>query len=793
MPDGERAAQSRTRAAARAVTERATGILMERLGCPADVAREQLALLAAEAGTDPASVAADIAGERLPGGAGDQLPGPVARQSPKPAGEQPGKGSGERWPARAGEPQPEPAGELAGGAGGVPGGVPGRAGEPPGAARPSAGAGLSGGAGSSRAGRLPGVARSTGAARPPGLAGEARRATVRADAAGAAASDAASLAEALLAEALAAEGVTAVAIWALAPDGGIELAGEAGFGPREAAAWRRIPPGVPSLPLRAAADGTETWWPAGQPPGDGSFLIGAAAVARAVVPLWQAGRPVGALEACWPGAPADFPPAFRLQLPALAASCAQVLAAGLPVPDYAWPGPGAGGPGAANAGPGAGRSPGPDGGHGDSGNGRDGGRAAGTGDGPDGGLDDAGQGRARAASAPAGGAGPEAARDVERRAALLEAVQWLGNTGGWEEDLRTGAVYWTAGTFTLFGLPSAPAASGPVPLSALGPWVPPADLPAVESFRDRLLRRSEPATAAFRIVRADDGSVRQLRAFAEPVTGPDGEAAAIRGAYQDVSAAYHTQVAFSATREQLAGTEERARAERQLAVRLQQAITPEVSDLVEAAGIDVAARYRPAREEHLVGGDWYDVVLLPAGSVLLVVGDVAGHGIGAVTGMVALRNALRGLAVTGAGPAQLLAWLNVVALHLAGVMATAICAIYAPEARSLRWARAGHLPPLLVRDGIARAVSPPRGPLLGASPAATYEEATLALGCGDALLLFTDGLIERRGESLDDSLSQLARLASGHVTDVGQLASGLLERAGSDTSDDTCLVAISIR
>jgi serine phosphatase RsbU (regulator of sigma subunit)/PAS domain-containing protein len=612
----------RARSAARAITERATGILMERLGCLAEEAREQLSRLAAEAGTDPASVAADIAGERL------------------------------------------------------------------------------------------------GA-----LTGQARRAAARADVAMAVATDAAGLAEAVLAEGLSAEGAAAVAVWALAPDGGIELAGEAGFGPRAAARWRRIPPDVPSLPLRVVRADTEIWWPAGQPQGDGSFMIGQPGVARAVVPLSQAGVRVGALEACWPRALAEFPVAARSLLPALAPVCAQALTAGISTADYALPWA----------------------------------------------RQDTGE--------------------AERLAALLEAVQWLGNAGGWEEDLRTGQVYWTPATFALFGLPS----GQPVPLARLADRVPQGDVPAAELFAGRLLRRHEPATAAFRIIRGDDSSVRQLRAFAQPVSGPGGEVVAVRGAYQDISSQYHTQAAFSATREQLAGTEEHLRAEHQLAVRLQEAITPEVSRPVEAAGINVAARYRPASDDHLVGGDWYDAALLPDNNVLLVVGDVAGHGIGAVTGMVALRNCLRGLAVTGAGPDQLLTWLNRAAFHLIGVMATAICGIYDPGARTLRWAKAGHLPPLLIRDETACTVPAPRGPMLGAHPDATYEEATVSLRLGDALLFFTDGLIERRGQSIDDGLAQLRQIASCPAADMGQLASRLLASSSSDTGDDTCLVAVSIR
>src|SRR5262249_58071555 len=137
------------------------------------------------------------------------------------------------------------------------------------------------------------------------------------------------------------------------------------------------------------------------------------------------------------------------------------------------------------------------------------------------------------------------------------------------------------------------------------------------------------------------------------------------------------------------------------------------------------------------GGDGYDGLLRPDKDVLLVVGDITGHGIDAVTGMVAARNALRGLAATGAGPADLLRQLNYAACHLTeGIAGTVVCGRYDPEARVLRWARAGHLPPILVRDGAAEMLPLPGGVLLGLDPDAEYEEATLNMRSGDNLLLF---------------------------------------------------------
>jgi serine phosphatase RsbU (regulator of sigma subunit) len=177
-----------------------------------------------------------------------------------------------------------------------------------------------------------------------------------------------------------------------------------------------------------------------------------------------------------------------------------------------------------------------------------------------------------------------------------------------------------------------------------------------------------------------------------------------------------------------------------------------------------------------------------------VVGDIGGHGIDAVTGMVALRNSLRGLAITGAGPGTLLGWLNAAACHLTdGIIGTAICGIYDPVDRSLRWARAGHLPPILVRDGVARELSLPQGLLLGVDPETSYDEVTTPLQLGDRLLLFTDGLIERRDEPIDATMDSLLRIVGQPISGIGNLADYLVASATSNTDDDACLVAVHVR
>jgi hypothetical protein len=324
----------------------------------------------------------------------------------------------------------------------------------------------------------------------------------------------------------------------------------------------------------------------------------------------------------------------------------------------------------------------------------------------------------------------------------------------------------------------------------------------VKRFRQRLPGQRDALTTTFRMVNPDDRSIRQIRVFAEPVTDASGVVVALRGAFQDISAHYHTQVALAATRDQLADTEQRVVEEHRLALRLQQAIMPPDEQPVEAAGIDVAVRYRPVGQGHLVGGDWYDALLLPDQRVLLVVGDVAGHGIDAVTGMVAARNSLRALAITGSGPGELLRMLNGVMCDLtSGVVGTVVCGLYDPETSVLRWARAGHLPPVLVRGATACQLPLPGGVLLGMDPDASYEEAIQPLAPGDTLLLFTDGLIEQRGESIVDVLADFVETVApspggsggGPGPSAAAQADRILAAAVSDTDDDACLVAVRIR
>jgi serine phosphatase RsbU (regulator of sigma subunit) len=214
--------------------------------------------------------------------------------------------------------------------------------------------------------------------------------------------------------------------------------------------------------------------------------------------------------------------------------------------------------------------------------------------------------------------------------------------------------------------------------------------------------------------------------------------------------------------------------------------------LAMAAGLDIAVRYRPAGTG-LVAGDWYDTLLMPGGDLLLVVGDVAGHGVAAVTGMIAARSAVRALAAADESPSELLRKLNFGACHAHdGTTGTIVCGRYNPATRVMRWGRAGHLPPVLVRDGAACALDVPHGLMLGVDTGARYDERDLHLLPGDTLLLYTDGLIERRAGSISDALADLEAAAIPAGPSADSHAARILASAASDTGDDACLLVVRV-
>ena len=233
--------------------------------------------------------------------------------------------------------------------------------------------------------------------------------------------------------------------------------------------------------------------------------------------------------------------------------------------------------------------------------------------------------------------------------------------------------------------------------------------------------------------------------------------------------------------------------ERHVVLELQRAILPLHDEPYDLPGLRAVVRYLPASRASRVGGDWYITADLPDQRVLLAIGDVAGHGLAAAAGMARLRGALAGLAITGAPADRLVGWLNDLVRHVGSEhTASVIAGHFDPEIRELTWAQAGHPPPVLVRGAWAIPLDPPPGILLGAGRE-PYGLARLQLCQGDLLILYSDGLVERRGQPIDAGIRALVRAVRG-ITDPERAVARALAALGmTQTDDDACVVVLAVR
>jgi len=217
-----------------------------------------------------------------------------------------------------------------------------------------------------------------------------------------------------------------------------------------------------------------------------------------------------------------------------------------------------------------------------------------------------------------------------------------------------------------------------------------------------------------------------------------------------------------AVAEQCASALDRARlyrAEQDIASTLQLSLLPAAVPRLERLAL--AAEYLPGAAGTSAGGDWYDVVELGRSRVAIAVGDVVGQGPAAAAVMGQLRSALSAALLQGNPPAEALELLDRFAARLPGALAsTAACLVLDWAAGTVRWARAGHPPPLLVTDGSATFLEDGGGAVLGAPGRRPYAEGSATIKPGTTLLLYTDGLVERRGEALDTGLRRVAEAAA---------------------------------
>lgn len=234
--------------------------------------------------------------------------------------------------------------------------------------------------------------------------------------------------------------------------------------------------------------------------------------------------------------------------------------------------------------------------------------------------------------------------------------------------------------------------------------------------------------------------------------------------------------------------------EHQIALALQRSMLTAVPDL---APWQVAARYVPAAGDVQVGGDWYDAFALPGAGPVVVIGDVVGHDVEATAAMGQLRSALRALAWSNGGrPARVLEELDTLneGLRITDFATIVVASLHlTARGADIRWSSAGHLPPLVLTAGTAHYLDQKTDPVLGVTAPQTRREHVAHLEPGATVLLYTDGLVERRRQPVAEGMALLrtavADLAAEPLT---TLCDALVSRLATHAQDDVALLAVRV-
>ncbi|MEV8446750.1 ATP-binding SpoIIE family protein phosphatase [Streptomyces parvus] len=318
------------------------------------------------------------------------------------------------------------------------------------------------------------------------------------------------------------------------------------------------------------------------------------------------------------------------------------------------------------------------------------------------------------------------------------------------------------------------AAFGPRPTGApAAEAMPELDRLSVLPLLDQVLRSGTPRTVKSR--RTTEGG--SYTVTCTPIAGEDGVL---------VYAADVTDHAEAA--ERLRTSERR---HRETAVTLQRSLLPQ--ELEHPDDLRIAATYQPGGTDAAVGGDWYDVITLGAGRTALVIGDVMGRGVRAAAVMGQLRTAVRAYARLDLPPHEVIQLLDVLAAEIdASQIATCVYAVHDPNEGQLVYASAGHLP-ILVRDedGTVQRAADPTGPPLGTG-GWVHTSGTIALPPGSTAVLYTDGLVERRSEDIDEGVASLARALKGAKGSPQVVCDRLIRSLGvtAEHDDDVAVLVV---
>nr|WP_246298592.1 SpoIIE family protein phosphatase [Nocardioides panaciterrulae] len=373
---------------------------------------------------------------------------------------------------------------------------------------------------------------------------------------------------------------------------------------------------------------------------------------------------------------------------------------------------------------------------------------------------------------------------MARSQSLLDQAQRLAKLGSWELDLATGGVRTTEEFRRIVGLDAEQVAA--LGLEGLIETVVHPD------DRRRVAETLAAATPGEGVrydarIRRPDGQEFLVRVHAEMAgTDEQGRPRVLLGSLQDITEQRAAEEALA----RAAAAAEAASREHAIADALQRSLLPETDYDLE--NLEVATYYRAGVEGTQVGGDWYDVIELGGGRTALVVGDVMGRGVQAAAVMGQLRAAVRAYARLDLSPADLLESLDGIVRDLgADQIVTCLYAVFDPADQTLRFANAGHLPPLVVAPGGSATVVPDAAdPPLGVG-LYNVREGRLPLAPGSTVVLYTDGLVERRGEDLDDGVEALRGLVEKLDGPLRRAPAALVSGRLPDGPDDDVAVLVA--
>jgi integral membrane sensor domain MASE1/anti-sigma regulatory factor (Ser/Thr protein kinase) len=366
----------------------------------------------------------------------------------------------------------------------------------------------------------------------------------------------------------------------------------------------------------------------------------------------------------------------------------------------------------------------------------------------------------------------ESERKLRQHEAQLAEAQQVAHIGSWEWLIPQNRLSWSDEMYRIHGhVPQA----FPVSFETAVAQANLEDAARIRANTEAALRRADDhdlPSIEYRVTRPDGGE-RVLLGKAKLRVDPERVPLRMVGTVQDITEG------------------RKAEREHRIAETLQRSLLPD--RLPDVPGVSLAARYVPAGADMEVGGDWYDVVELPSGHIGLAIGDVAGHGLRAASTMGQLRMALRAYALEDPSPAKVVGRLDrLVSRLLVSEIVTLAYLVLDLDSGTITFANAGHPPPLAVGPGGRTSfLEDGLGSPLGCDDPEPREEAGFRLVPDSTLLLFTDGLVEKRGVSIHEGLERLATLAADRGRDLETLCDTLLSSmVEEDTADDIALLAI---